>query len=416
MDKECEKIESESAKNENKESELEENDEEKVAALLRQRERQKASFYKEQGNKCLKNGKLNDAIIYYTKGIEADPNNALLYSNRAMANLKLGKNDLVIDDCTESIKLDDSYFKSYLRRASAYRNLGQVEQSEQDFRTVLKLQPDNKEALNELNKLKLVKENKSGIANTNNIVMPVKKSIGKRSKVPLRRIHVEEIRSSENLSSNLGAQANFIKTKETKPSKSKVIEIASDITESKTESQKFDAVESNWSTPLNGSADKTTEDTSSRFHKLNENLEAESPKSDNHVKVKSKEIQIPPVPMSSMQFIADWKQLHKNQENTFLYLKQIPSQKLTSLIPHSAFDSTMLTTFLQVFKNYFVLKRQPEVFPYLAALSKVKRFSTLTMFLSKEEKQVVKELFEFVERTETVSIDQISSVKKLYSM
>ena len=433
MDEACEQIESARTKSDKRNQEEDNEDEEaKVSALLKQREKQKASFYKEQGNKCLKNGKINDAIIYYTKGIEADPTNALLYSNRAMANLKLEKYDLVVEDCSESIKLDESYFKSYLRRASAYSNLEQVELSEADLKTVLKLQPDNKEALNELNKLKLVKENRSGIANTNNIVLPVKKPISKRSKVPLRRIQVEEVKSGVSLSSNLSSQAGFIRSKDTSQPSSK-IQIIEDTSEGTTikakdaqpvrelESRDSDAivnghVESN-EAAVTECPEKFPENEINFSHRLQtSNSSCEEPQKSIEATNYSPSYKLPSKPSTSMQFIADWRNIHKRPELVYAYVKQIEPQSLSTLIPHSAFDSAMLSVFLQVFKNHFLTEKDEDLFGYMSALCRIKRFSTLTMFLSKSEKQILSELFEFVQSLGTVPSHELNSVKKMYSM
>lgn len=45
--------------------------------------RNKATEFKNQGNDFFKQKDFDKAIEYYTKAIEADPTNAILYSNRA---------------------------------------------------------------------------------------------------------------------------------------------------------------------------------------------------------------------------------------------------------------------------------------------------------------------------------------------
>ena len=44
-----------------------------------------------QGNEFFRESRYNEAIQCYTRGIEADPNSALLLGNRAMALLKQEK-------------------------------------------------------------------------------------------------------------------------------------------------------------------------------------------------------------------------------------------------------------------------------------------------------------------------------------
>ena len=45
--------------------------------------------HKNEGNKHFKAGKYEDAIISFTKAIEVDPDNAIFYSNRSSAYLKI---------------------------------------------------------------------------------------------------------------------------------------------------------------------------------------------------------------------------------------------------------------------------------------------------------------------------------------
>ncbi|KAM7137674.1 dnaJ homolog subfamily C member 7 [Macrochelys suwanniensis] len=69
-----------------------------------------------------------------------DPNNiktnAKLYCNRGTVNSKLRKLEEAIDDCTNAIKLDDTYIKAYLRRAQCYMDTEQYEDAVRDYEKV----------------------------------------------------------------------------------------------------------------------------------------------------------------------------------------------------------------------------------------------------------------------------------------
>ncbi|XP_035767433.1 RNA polymerase II-associated protein 3 [Neolamprologus brichardi] len=120
-----------------------------------QQRRQEAVFQKDRGNAYFKEGKYEAAVECYTRGMEADHMNVLLPANRAMAYLKLEKFKEAEEDCTKAIFLDITYSKAFARRGTARVALGRLEEARQDFQQLLKLEPGNKQALNELQKLQL---------------------------------------------------------------------------------------------------------------------------------------------------------------------------------------------------------------------------------------------------------------------
>lgn len=62
-----------------------------MADVLSETERLQAEEYKNRGNVCYKQGLYDEAIGWYTKGINVDSNNALLYNNRSAAYLMTNK-------------------------------------------------------------------------------------------------------------------------------------------------------------------------------------------------------------------------------------------------------------------------------------------------------------------------------------
>lgn len=81
-------------------------------------------FHKDKGNECLKQGFIDEAIMYYTKAINLDPENNIVYTNRATA-FKLHKEfKLQYEDSQIAISLDTKYFKAYLRNGEACIDLG----------------------------------------------------------------------------------------------------------------------------------------------------------------------------------------------------------------------------------------------------------------------------------------------------
>uniref|UniRef100_A0A8C7IQT9 RNA polymerase II-associated protein 3 n=1 Tax=Oncorhynchus kisutch TaxID=8019 RepID=A0A8C7IQT9_ONCKI len=109
---------------------------------------------KEKGNQLFKEGKYDDAIECYTRGMGADPYNPVLPTNRAACFFRLKKFAVAESDCNLSIALDSNYFKAFARRGAARFALQHYESALEDYVMVLKLDPGNLEAQNEVMKCK----------------------------------------------------------------------------------------------------------------------------------------------------------------------------------------------------------------------------------------------------------------------
>ncbi|XP_059538647.1 RNA polymerase II-associated protein 3 isoform X2 [Myotis daubentonii] len=114
---------------------------------------QKAHALKEKGNKYFKQGKYDEAIECYTKGMNADPYNPVLPTNRASAYFRMKKFAVAESDCSLAIALNRSYTKAYARRGAARFALQKLEDAKKDYEKVLELEPNNFEATNELKKI-----------------------------------------------------------------------------------------------------------------------------------------------------------------------------------------------------------------------------------------------------------------------
>ncbi|KAG9474210.1 hypothetical protein GDO78_004491 [Eleutherodactylus coqui] len=95
---------------------------------------------KEEGNQAFKEGNYEMAYRLYSEALSIDPNNiktnAKLYCNRGTVNAKLKKLDEAIEDCTNAVKLDETYIKAYLRRAQCYTDTEQYEEAVRDYEKV----------------------------------------------------------------------------------------------------------------------------------------------------------------------------------------------------------------------------------------------------------------------------------------
>jgi tetratricopeptide (TPR) repeat protein len=105
----------------------------------------RANREKIKGNECYKSGEIEEAFHCYSRSIALDPTNAVAYSNRAMAALKLSKLELAEDDCSRAIKLDRSYVKAWSRRGTARFKRGKYREAVYDFEEAIKLHPSSNE-------------------------------------------------------------------------------------------------------------------------------------------------------------------------------------------------------------------------------------------------------------------------------
>ncbi|XP_063073527.1 RNA polymerase II-associated protein 3 [Engraulis encrasicolus] len=164
--------------------------------LEEQKRKQEAVLHKDRGNAYFKEGKYEAAVECYSSGMEADGTNLLLPANRAMAYLKLERYAEAEQDCSRAIDLDGTYSKAFARRGTARAALGKLAEAKEDFEEVLKLEPGNKQAVNEINKIKMdinAGRTSTGADSQRRVIQPINKPPHLLSTKPLRRIEIEEI-------------------------------------------------------------------------------------------------------------------------------------------------------------------------------------------------------------------------------
>jgi serine/threonine-protein phosphatase 5 len=99
----------------------------------------------------------------YSEAIQANPTDATLYCNRtslptlfdyttqgALTRMKLEENGYAIADATAAISIDPKYVKAYYRRALCQLSILKPQLAVPDFKMVLKLEPTNKQAKEQL--------------------------------------------------------------------------------------------------------------------------------------------------------------------------------------------------------------------------------------------------------------------------
>ncbi|KAI9374934.1 hypothetical protein BJX61DRAFT_532015 [Aspergillus egyptiacus] len=105
-----------------------------------------ANALKVQGNKAFVSHEWPAAIDFYTQAIEKYDKEPSFFSNRAQAHIKLEAYGFAIADATKALELDPGYVKAYWRRALANSAILNYRAAVKDFKTVLKIEPQNRDA------------------------------------------------------------------------------------------------------------------------------------------------------------------------------------------------------------------------------------------------------------------------------
>ena len=87
---------------------------------------------KSRGRVAISSGNYPLADALYSKAIELSPS-AVLYSNRSLARMNLGKLDESISDSMLAVELDDKYVKGHWRLAQGYLSQKRYQQAKAAF-------------------------------------------------------------------------------------------------------------------------------------------------------------------------------------------------------------------------------------------------------------------------------------------
>lgn len=369
-------------------SSSEEESEETDEDLENEQRLQKALLEKDKGNALFKEGKYEAAINCYTTGIQFDPTNAVLPANRAMCLLKLKRYGAAEADCSQALTLDASYTKAYLRRGAARFQLGRVKEAEADYKDVLRLEPSNKQAQEELKNIaKLLNEKrKQTKVEEKSPKNEEDKKLPTKSKKPLKRIVIEEI-GTESDSDHEESTAKV----STRAQITASLPTAETRNNSNSAGPVHDSVQANvLKVELKDNSSKNSPLSSSSSP-----LSTQPPSTASTARAQSSPRAFA-VPKSSAQFQADWRALHKEPDKLFQYFRKINPESYPKLFQQSL-ESDMLVKITNLLRDFYLSNGLP-VFKELKYLSEVKRFSMAVMFLSDKDKTVICDLLQSIKQ------------------
>ncbi|XP_046444270.1 RNA polymerase II-associated protein 3-like isoform X1 [Daphnia pulex] len=332
--------------------------------------RQKAVLEKNKGNECFKEEKYEKAIECYSKAMELDPSDAILPANRAIALIKVKRFVEAEEDCNTSLKLDPTFVKAYHRRGTARFHTGKMEQALDDFKKVLSIEPHNKAALQEFERLsKLSKDSSKSTA------LEKSKEINSKKRVSFDQSVTNQTKKAVEIEPLKGA-SEIIDLSLKHPSLTVVNEFVPVPNNGKTEPD----------VQISIAVVNDSKQESLGIDKLINQLSGQK-----NIELKTIEIQtakiveiIPPSPKNCIQFYQDWTRLDQNSDLQYQYLKQINPTKLPDLFRESL-ETDILGGIIKILKMEFV-PRKDAILPWLTGLSRVKRIGAVTLFLSSDQK------------------------------
>ncbi|MEZ4668067.1 MAG: tetratricopeptide repeat protein [Anaerolineae bacterium] len=95
-----------------------------------------------QATDTLNNRDFAGAVAIYGQALRLDPDNAEIYNGRAVAQYRLDRIQLALEDMTRAIQLKPDYFQAYINRGDMYRLQGDPDRAMEDYNRALEVKED----------------------------------------------------------------------------------------------------------------------------------------------------------------------------------------------------------------------------------------------------------------------------------
>ena len=405
-------------------------------------------LYKQDGNKHYGRGEFQQSIKCYTRCIAANPRNAVAYSNRAQAHVKLKNFLKAEEDCSSAIMIAPEFVKSWTRRGTARNSLGRHRAALRDFEKALVLEPSNKKLHTEVRKTR--EAIKSCVRRTPRQQIPVRE-IGSVSDVYFQGAtnqgkeeqrsfgptfteipdeagdvaKVEEVEEVEEKKKQVSASAVSIEkvvsiVEEESAAAAAVAEEeregeeATDMpipTERQPTSPGSDSswvvVEEEEEFERRRSEAKTTESSASSSSSSGEKKEERksdsgddeddektvlvpeipnelAPTINTERRVRKRKNVVDVMPKTSYEFVRVWRSI--NDEEKIKYVKMIGAKSLPKLFKQTGIETDMLEDLLRMASTAFT---SPKLLLLCDGMAKTSRFATALMFLGDAEKETM---------------------------
>jgi len=305
-------------------------------------------------------------------GMALDPSNAVLPANRAMALLKTSQFGPAETDCTLALSIDRTYVKAFQRRAAARTGLARLQEALEDYDEVLRLEPNNKAAINEKTKILEKITKKQSVP-----VLPQAKSDFNKFEDKLKGAL-----TSKTTKAGSGLQMTAVSTSCSNPDE--ILPITK-------------PVHSRSSKPLKRieikevASNKTNSSTAIRLSKSDLNLSKSSgltKKIEREISADLSKVEIvntiPPVPKTSSKFLNDWKAV-RTLVNRSKYLQQFKASDYGNVFK-SSLEGSVFSDMVNVLHHMVQRGVMPEiVIEQMNGLSSLPRVEAISMFCSKQD-------------------------------
>ncbi|XP_041365550.1 sperm-associated antigen 1-like [Gigantopelta aegis] len=358
-----------------------------------------------QGNENVQKNNFKEAVECYTKCIDIFPDRAVGYTNRALCYLRLNQALEAHADCCKALELEAENTKALYRKAQAKKMMHQYKESLQDLFTLLKLEPNNVAAKKEVEIVK--KYYKEELEKVN--CQSAKTTPSKKEDKPRKRMNIVEVDGDEEDGTKEHKKSE---TKTHLPSKKSVPNAAG-------KQPGAESAENKSAATGNKTAASPATDAGTQPNRKSKK-KAKSAKTTGT----NSPTPAPSVPnlekASPYEFIQAWNALKTSQgiQPYADLLRNVAPDELPRVISKH-FDGPMLQKITACVKNDFIKNKDfDRGYKTLFHLCKVSRFGTVSMFMSKVDKNEMREIMTSLatHKSEMYSASDIDYLREKYSV